>query len=444
MQKNRVDEFIKNPKKSLLVLAYPLIIAMTIQVLYNIVDTAFVGRLGAEAIAALTFALPVFFILIAINIGIATGTASRIARMLGAKNKREAENTAMHGLYIAVFLSVIILAVGLLFLRPLFVLLGASNNVLELTVGYMQIVFFGGIFLAITHVLNNIFSGQGNTKTPMMISVTALVINIILDPIFIYVLGYGVKGAAIATIIAFFVGAVMSIILIQKKSYLKIRRNSFKFSWVTLKDILAIGMPQTLLMLLMSVYLVFINRFTMYFGTDYVAAFGMVWRLGTVAILPVVALAIAMMTLVGMFFGAKKYSLMKDIIFYAMRLGIGFTSIIAILLFIFPTWFLRIFSSDPSLLYLSSSYLRIHLFTFPLVVISMLSVRSLQGMGTGLPGFIVNLVRVILVSIPLAYIFIFVLGFGFLSIPVALIIGEFVGMVVAIVWLKFGMKTNPS
>ena len=134
MIEKRVEKFLKNPKKGLFILAMPMLVGMLMQTLYNIVDTIFIGRLGAEAIAALTFSFPIFFIFIAINSGLGAGMGSRISRFMGEKNQKQAENTAMHGIIIAILLSGIIFIAGMIFLKPLLVLFGATGNVLDLAI----------------------------------------------------------------------------------------------------------------------------------------------------------------------------------------------------------------------------------------------------------------------------------------------------------------------
>ena len=441
---NRVDEFIKNPKKALLTLALPMIIAMIVQVMYNVVDTAFVGRLGADAIAALTFSFPIFFILIALNSGLGVGMSSRISRFLGEKRKEDAENTAMHGLFISIIFGLFIFVGGIIFLRPIFSIFGAANSVLELSIDYMSIILFGIFFMFSSFMLNNIFSSQGDTKTPMKVQIFALILNIILDPIFIYVLGYGVRGAAIATVIAFALSLILFIYYIKKKSYLKIHLSSFKFSFSLVKEIFLIGLPASLMMLLISVYFMFINKFMAYFGTNYVASFGIASRLESVITMPIVALSIAMLTLVGMFFGAKRYELLKEISWYGIKISILFASAIGVVFFLLPSLFLRIFTPDATLLAISSAYLRIEIFIFPLFAVSMIISRVMQGMGFGMPGLVINLVRTLLISVPLAYIFVFILKYGYLSIAAATIIGGVISSIVAIIWMEIEFKKIES
>lgn len=440
MKKNRVNKFIKNPKKALFTLAWPILIAMLVQVMYNIVDTAFVGRLGADSIAALTFVFPLFFLIFALNAGLGTGMSSLVSRALGAKNKKYAENTAIHGLIISLIFAIFVFLFGIPLLEPLLYLFGATPSVLALSIDYMSIIFLGSIFVFPAYMINSLFNAQGDTKTTMKVQITALILNIIIDPIFIYSLGYGVKGAAIATVLAQLSSLIFYLYYLKKKSYVEINLGSFSLSYYIIKNILFIGIPASLMMTLMSIYIMFINRFMSYFGTDYVAAFGIASRLESVAVMPVMAFAIAVMTLSGMFFGAKKYELIKSTIWYTIRFTISFAVIIGLIFFIFAPYIFRIFTSNPNLISIGSAYLRIDVFTFPIMAFGMIISRSLQGMGFGSPSLVINLVRVVLVSVPLAYIFVFVLNLSYLSIAVAMVIGGLCSTIVAFVYIKTKLK----
>ncbi len=431
MQKSRVKEFIKNPKKALFTLALPIMMGMLVQTLYNIVDTAFVGRLGAEAIAALTFSFPIFFIFIALNSGLGAGIGSVISRAIGAKKKKLAENAAMHGLIVSVILGLIVVILCLIFLRPMFVLFGAEGLTLELSIDYMFVVLVGALFMFVSFAMHSIFSGQGDTKTPMIVQVSTLVLNIILDPIFIYVLGYGVKGAAIATVISFVFGFLMFIYYINKKSYLNIKLSNFKFDLKIIKDMIFVGAPSSLTVLVIAIYIVFINKFAAHFGVDYVAALGMAFRGESVAIMPIVAFAMAMLTLTGMFYGAKRFDLLRGIVWYGVKMVALFTAVIGAVFFIIPELFLKIFTSDFNLLSLGAAYLRLDVFTFPLMGISFVFIRAMQGIGYGWPGLVVNLIRVFVFAVPLSYVFIFILDYGYLSLIVAAIVGALVSATIA-------------
>jgi putative MATE family efflux protein len=432
---SRVDEFIRNPKKALLVLATPIAIAMFVQTMYNIVDTAWVGRLGARAIAALTFAFPIFFILIGLNSGMGTGINSVISRQLGAGDKEAAENAAVHGLIMSEVFAAIIFLAGLFTLRPLFSLFGATTEVLGLSLDYMFIILLGVFVMFPAYALNSIFSAQGDTRTPMKVQIAALVLNAVLDPVFIYVLGYGIAGAAIATVIAFAFSLGLYFYYLGGRSYLKLRPRSFRFCFPLCRDICRVGAPAALMMLTMSVYVMFLNRFMAHFGTDYVASFGLATRLESFAAMPIVALSVSLVTLVGMFLGAREIDVLKQVSWYGLKIGVAFTSVLGVIFFIFPFLFLRIFTPQPVLLMIGSAYLRIDVLTFPLMTVSTVVSRILQGMGFGVPGLIINFIRIFVVAVPLAYFFVFVLGYGFLSIAWAMVLGGVASNLTAFLWL---------
>ena len=434
--KNRVDDFIKDPKKALFTLAMPVVVATVVQTLYNIVDTAYVGRLGAEALAAMTFSFPLFFILIALNSGITAGMGSRLSRFLGEKKKQEAENTAMHGLFISFVLSIAVFFGGSAILYPMFHLMGAEGSVLAQAVSYTRIILGSYIFMSLAFAFNTVLGSQGDTVTPTRIQIAGLILNAILDPIFIFVFKMGVAGAAVATGIAFFFTLLLSVYYTRKVSYLYVHWTSFKFSPKLVMEIMSVGAPASLMMLLLSFYVVFLNKLMAYFSVNHVAAFGIASRLESVAILPVVAFSVSTLTLVGMFLGARKYNLAKEITWFSIHICVLIASAIGVIFFIFPILFLRIFTGDTTLIQLAAAYLRIDVFTFPLMAVTMTISRSMQGLGHGAPGLVINFVRIFIIALPLAYFFVYKLHLGFLSIAVAMVLGGIAATILALIWQK--------
>ncbi|MFH1064748.1 MAG: MATE family efflux transporter [Candidatus Woesearchaeota archaeon] len=434
-RKNMVGDFVKDPKKALWKLSIPIMIGMFVQTLYNVVDTAYVGRLGTDSIAALTFAFPLFFIILAVNGGISAGMISRISRCLGAKQKRAAENTAVHGVLLSLVVALVVVVLGQIFLEDIFALFGASGAVIPLSISYMSIVLWGVFLMVPSFVITSIFSAQGDTKTPMMIQVSSLVLNIILDPIFIYALDMGVKGAAIATVISFGLSVVLGIVFLRTRSYLELDFRSFRYKGVIVKDIFRVGVPASLMMLLVSFYIIFINRLMAIFGTEYVAGYGLVARWDSLAILPSIAISMATLTLVGMFFGAKHNDLLKQTVFYAIKVGTGIAVVVGLLFMIFPHLFISVFTSDPVLLGIASPYLVLNAFALLLFPVIMIISRAMQGLGLGFPGLALNLLR-ICISLSLAYFFILGLGKWYLSVPIAMVIGRIIAGTAAVVWFS--------
>jgi len=427
----RVEKFIADPKKSLLKLSLPIVVGMLVQTLYNIVDTAFVGRLGGESIAALTYSFPFFMLMIGLVMGLATGTSSRISRFLGEKEHVKAENTAMHGILFSWILAAILFVPIFFNLRTIFGLFGASGVVTELAISYMRIIMFGTFAMFPAFVINNTFSAQGDTITPMKIQSISLILNIILDPIFIYYLGMGVSGAALATAISFTVSLIIGFIFLQTHSQLVLHPKHFRWNSAIVRDVLSVGLPTSLRMVIISLYMTFINRFASSFGTDHVAAIGISLRLESLVTMPGVAISIALMTLVGMFYGAKRYDLVEGISKFALKIAILFNIVVGILFFLIPEFLLSIFTTETTIREIGALFLRIDVLTFPFLAVNIITSRTLQGVGKGLPSFIVNIVRVLVVAVPLAYILIYEFGYGFASIPWSLVAGGFAATCVA-------------
>jgi putative MATE family efflux protein len=440
MGMQKINEFLKSPRRSLIVLSLPVIVAALVETLYTVVDGVFVGRLGPEALAAITFAWPYFFILVALSLGINAGMSSRIARFLGAKKKLQAENTAMHGLLVAFVASVIAAAVGIPLLRYLFAMSGATGVVLEMATSYMLIILIGSVFMFLSYAINAIFSAQGDTTTAMKIDIYSLAVNIILAPIFIFVFHWGIKGAALATTIAVLFALIQSLYFIQKRSYLRLSFKCFKFSPRILKEIIFVGLPSMLMMLVVSFYIIFLNRAMAHYGVDYVAAFGIVSRLESVATLPIYGLSVGSLTLVGMFYGAKKIKELKSISWFAVEVSATVTAVVGLVMFIMPTLFLRIFTADPDVIHIGIPYLRLDMFTLPTMAVAMIVGRIMQGLGHGIPGLIINLVRVFGIAVPFAYLFVFVLGYGYLWIAVAMILGGITSTAIAVLWLRTSLR----
>jgi len=315
-------------------------------------------------------------------------------------------------------------------------LLGAREQVLELAVSYMNIIAAGCFFMFSSYAIHSIFTAQGDTLTPMKVQISGLLLNIILDPLFIFVLKKGVPGAAIATIISQGCGLLLFTWYLRKKSVLRLSLKHFSGRLATISEIFKVGIPASLTMLLMAFYIMFLNRFMAHFGTEYVAAFGMASRLESAVVMPLVASAIALLTLTGMFHGAKQFPLLIKTFHFALKVNIIYALGMGILFFIFPTKFLGIFTSREDLLNIGAAYMRIEVFTFPLMAVNITANRAMQGMGLGLPGITMNFIRIFVVAIPLAYVFVYLLNFSYLSIAAAMVCGGIAANLTALTWLR--------
>ena len=199
---SRLDGFIDNPSKALWTLAFPIMAGMGIHTLYTIVDMIFIGRLGGDAIAAVAFNMPLFFLVLGLSFGVGSGVTASIARFIGAKDKVNADNTAEHAVALGLIISTILTTLGLIYGEDLLQRLGATESVLPLSWDYLKVSLIGLPFMVFSTFFRSILSGEGDMKLPMAVAGLGTILNIILDPIFIFTLGYGVGGAALASAIS--------------------------------------------------------------------------------------------------------------------------------------------------------------------------------------------------------------------------------------------------
>ena len=208
--KSKLETFLANPKKSLWDLALPIMFGLGIHTLYNIVDMLFIGRLGGEAITGIAFNMPIFFLMLGLTMGIGTGVTAAIARHIGEESKADADNSAEHAIVIALFISVTFTLLGSIFGDEILFMLGAKDNVLALASDYLSTIVVGLPFMVFGAFFRSILAGEGDMKFPMAVAGFGTILNIILDPIFIFELndfgsiglGLGIKGAALATVLS--------------------------------------------------------------------------------------------------------------------------------------------------------------------------------------------------------------------------------------------------
>jgi putative MATE family efflux protein len=270
----------------------------------------------------------------------------------------------------------------------------------------------------------------------MQVQIAGLVLNIALDPLFIFTFGLGVPGAALATVISQGAGLALFIFFLHRRSLLRLHPKGFRWHGKTVWELLTVGAPASLTLLLMAFYIMFLNRFMAHYSAAHVAAFGMSSRLESAVVMPLVALAIALLTLTGMFHGAGEFVLMRRIIHFAIKINLAYASIVSIVFYAWPRLFLRLFTDDPELLDIAAAYLRVEVFTLPLLAINITANRAMQGMGLGLPGITINFIRIFIVALPLAWFFVYILQLSYLSIAVAMVAGGIAADITAIGWLR--------
>ena len=448
--KSRLKTFLENPSKALWSLAIPIMFGMGIHTLYNLVDMIFIGRLGGDAIAGIAFNMPLFFLMLGLTMGLGTGVTASIARFIGENNKSNADNSAEHALVLGAIISLIFTSLGLVYGQDILKSMGADGKILELGWDYLFVICIGLPFMIFSGFFRSILAGEGDMKFPMMVAALGTILNIILDPLFIFELkrfgsigfGLGVKGAAIATVISQATVFVIFIFMlfVKEHAYITFRLQFFSPSKTILWDIIKVGMPASLSMVIMALGQGVFNRILIHYSSQTVAAYQVAGRLDMLIFLPIFAIAGALTTLVGMFYGAKEIKSLKSIVSYGVSRAFFITVGSSAFVYVFAPTFSGFFTSDVEIQNVAIEFLRLMTLVYPFVAIAIISGRVMQGLGNGVPVLIITTIRVLGVSAPLAMYFSFVL-----SKPVewnwyAMMISTGIAFVIAVSWVRKEMN----
>lgn len=441
-KESRLKEFSSRPKKALWTLALPILAGMAIQTVYTIVDMIYIGRLGGESIAAVAFNMPLLFFVLGLSMGLGSGVTASIARFIGSNDKVNADNSAEHALLMALTISVVMVAAGLLFGKQMLALLGTTPQILEIAWSYLRVITIGLFFMVFSGFFRSILSGEGDMKTAMTISAIGTVLNIILDPIFIFVLGFGVAGAAIATVIsqAIVFSIFIYLFLVKEHTYVTFNWNDFSFSKHIIYDIVKVGIPASMAMIIMSLGQAVFNRILVSYSAYSVAAYQIGGRIDMVIFLPIMAIATALTTLVGMFYGAKDNKNVIFIIKYGMSRSFLVTAFLSTIVWLAAPSIAKVFTNEVEILSIAVTYIRLIVIIYPLVSITLTSGRILQGLGLGLPLLITTTIRVLGVSAPLAIIFNYVYHKPLEWMWYAMMISTVVAVTVSVTWLLSALR----
>ncbi len=439
---SRKDYFINNPTRALWTLAVPVMAGMSIQMIYNITDMLFIGRVSPDALAAVAFNMPLFFFVMGLTQGVGSGLTVVIARFIGGSEKVKADNTALHGIVMGLLMSVILGGFAGIWGNIVLGAIGTPPELFELAWSYLKVISIGLPFLILSGIFRALMAGEGDTKMPMLVGAGGTVINIILDPVFIFGLDMGLQGAAIATVIAQMIVLVVMvyIIIIRKRSFLSFRMADFSPSRTILRDVLKIGIPASASMMIMSFGGSVFNRILIHYSSAAVAAYQVAGRLEMLVFLPIISIATGLVTLVGMFTGARDIGRVKSIIKYAISCSVGITFTLSTLIYITAPVIISAFTPDPAIRAVAISYLRVMVFIYPLIAIGISSGRSLQGLGWGLPMLITTAIRVLLVSAPLASIFVFILDRDIEWVWYSSVMAVMVSVSISLAWLSYGIR----
>lgn len=386
--------------------ALPAIIAQTAASLYNMVDSIFIGQgVGPLAISGLAVTFPLMNLSTAFGTLVGAGAATMISVLLGQKNYKAANKVLGNVVSLNILIGLAFMVVTLLFLDPILYFFGASENTLPYAKEYIQIILYGNIITHLYFGLNAAMRSSGNPKKAMGLTIFTVLFNTILDPIFIFVFDMGIKGAALATVIA----QTAAMIVVMKHFNDKTRPFHFEKGIVNLdmrvaKDSLAIGMGPFLMNSAACLVTLFINQqLREYSGDLGIGAYGICNRFAFMFIMICMGLNQGMQPIAGYNYGARNYSRVKEVFWKTAKLAMCMTTICFVFGMFFPKAAVGIFTHDEQLMELSAKALRIMTLIFPIVGFQMIATNFFQSLGMVKKSVILSLSRQILFLLPLLY-----------------------------------------
>ena len=440
-ENTNVDIIRGDPKKAINKLAYPIIGSLLLVMLNNIIDSVWVAGLGADPLAAIGYITPLFMILVGVGNGIGAGANSLISRYIGAQDKKGADQATAHSLILSIAISIGFMVLFLIILDPILKLMGASG-VLDYCRQYGVVLFIWTFALVMPSIIGGIFRAEGDVnRATIPLAVTAIA-NMILDPIFIYTLGQGIAGAAMATGIAGFIGLVMQIywIYIKKNTYLSYSLKNFKNDKKMYFDILAVGIPASLEQLIMAVLGIVVNfLLTIVSGTTAVAVYTAGWRIISIGIIPAVGVGTAAVTVAGVAYGARRYDRIKTTVRYAVKVGFIVSLITCLLIYVFAGQISYIFSysaTSSQLEPLITNFLKIMCLFVLFVPFGATASNVFQGLGKGTLALALTTFRELILVLIFACLLGLVFNMGEMGVYVGMLVGGLIGSVIAYIIIE--------
>lgn len=410
--------------KLLLRLSLPSVAATVTMSLYNIVDTFWVARLGHEAIAALTIVFPYQILAISMGVGTGVGTGAIVSRRFGENNIEATNHIAGQTFFLSLFWGLILMMAAVFLANDILTTFGATPDIMEYSAQYLVITAYGAPQIIFAVVVSNLIRGSGDAVKPMIIMITASVVNIILDPLMILGLGpfpaMEIRGAAWATVIAQSLGAVLSLLyLLARRTSFRIKISHLSPDMSIIRDIYRVGAPASILEITESLSFVLFNKVVSSFGSVAIAAVGLVLRISDLAFMPIIGVSNGLLPIVGFNFGARKFKRLWKAVKLASLSIMLLLGVATLFIEVFTPQIIGIFSQEPALLAITIPAMRIMLSTMFLIGPTLMFITAFQGLSKGTEALVLSLMRQFVFFIPLLYLLRYLLGISgvWLSLP---------------------------
>ena len=422
-------ELILNGKMSkvIMVLSLPIMLNNFIHTIYNLTDTFFVSKIPGNAVAGVQFVWPLIFLISSFGMGMAVATSSIIAQYIGAHQQEKARQTAGQSISFLFVLSLLLGIIGFVTAPTIIRWMGGTGELYKNAYAYLSIMFLGMPTTFLMNAYNAIKQGQGDTVSPLIIGTLSVLMNVILDPIFIFVLDMGVEGAALATVISTAVFALFGILTtFSKKQSLKLEFKDLFFDKDILGKIVSIGLPSSTGQATTAFGFTILNVFLVSFGEVTLTAFAVGNRISSLIMMPAMGIGSALATVVGQNLGADNIARAKLAVRSSVRLSTVFLVVGGLLMLPFSENIVAAFSNDPEVISSGTEYLNMIIYSIPLMGFFQILVGVFQGSGHTLSAMVLMMGRLWALRIPVVYALSKLDGFGPSSIWYAMIFSNLI------------------
>ncbi len=444
-KQDNVDLILGDSHTAIRKLAWPMMISMLLIMTYNLADSIWVAGLGPIALSAIGFITPIFTIIVGLGNGLGAGANSLIARCIGAEDKFGANNAAIHSIILTIVISLLSSLILLLGLPYLLDFMGAGSVKTDALV-YGNIVFSFIIVFTFSSVGPAILRSEGDVKRAMYAMLVTSVLNIVLDPIFIYYFNLGISGAAWATILSATITCLVVIywIWIKRDTYLDLSFSFFDFKWGVVFDELNVAIPSSAEALIFSITGIIVNNFLVIVGgTIAVGTYTASMRLIQLAMIPLMGLGTAVLTVCGAAYGAKDAGKIDDALSYSLRLGCVISLVLMFILYVFAPQLSLIFGyagSTSVLVSKISDIIRVAFIVIITVNYGLLPASMFQGVGKGFTSLGLSTFRTFIAETIGSYVFGIALGFGEIGIYYGLMFGAACGAILSYICAKWYIR----
>ena len=394
--------------KLLITMSLPMMISMVVQALYNIVDSVFVSRVSEDALTAVSMAFPLQALCIALGAGMGVGVNALLSKSLGAKDNDMVNKSALNGLFMTFVSYLVLLVIGIFAVKPFYMIQTDSADIIQYGTDYLSVIccFSFGMFFQFT--FERLLQSTGRTFQTMITQTVGAVTNIILDPIFIFGLfgvpAFGVKGAAIATVIGQIIAAVLALIMnIKVNTDIDFSLKGFKPDIKSIGMIYKVGLPSIIMQSIGSVMVFCLNKILIVFSSTAVAVFGVYFKLQSFVFMPVFGLNNGLIPIMAYNYGAKKKDRMIKTIKCGLLIAFSIMSVGMVVFELFPDAILALFEASDNMLAMGKVALRTIAIHFPIAAICIVLGSAFQALGNAVYSMFVSIARQLVVLIPVAY-----------------------------------------